>query len=168
MSENVVPLHKHTDPPADTAAVTTLTVVPDAPPARPVPLWVRSGRAVKTAVTHERTRSAGRSLVRHTLYTFNGGRIVARRAWDGRTGGASGTTVRGVTAAVSAGGPVCLWRGTTFSDMLELLLTAPEGREFGRAGVAGSVERAATPAEKGGLVTTSRTTSWPPFRGRPR
>ncbi|MFE0443652.1 FtsK/SpoIIIE domain-containing protein [Streptomyces fungicidicus] len=99
MSENVVPLHKHTDPPADTAAVTTLTVVPDAPPARPVPLWVRSGRAVKTAVTHERTRSAGRSMVRHTLYTFNGGRIVARRTWDGRTGSRYERMIRAAEAA---------------------------------------------------------------------
>ncbi|KAB2973622.1 ATP-binding protein [Streptomyces sp. SS1-1] len=82
MSENVVHLHKNTDP----AAVTTLTVVPDASPARPVPLWVRSGRAVKTAVTHEKTRVAARAAARHTSYTFNGGRIVARRAWDGRTG----------------------------------------------------------------------------------
>ncbi|MFJ6646762.1 ATP-binding protein [Streptomyces sp. NPDC091290] len=82
MSENVVHLHKNTDP----APVTTLTVVPDAPPARPVPLWVRSGRAVKTAVTHERTRAAARAAARHSLYTFNGGRIAARRAWDGRTG----------------------------------------------------------------------------------
>ncbi|MGW3587836.1 FtsK/SpoIIIE domain-containing protein [Streptomyces fungicidicus] len=99
MSENVVPLHKHTDPPADTAAVTTLTVVPDAPPARPVPLWVRSGRAVKTAVTHERTRSAGRSMVRHTLYTVNGGRIVARRTWDGRTGSRYERMIRAAEAA---------------------------------------------------------------------
>ncbi|MHC5702721.1 P-loop NTPase family protein [Streptomyces tirandamycinicus] len=99
MSENVVHLHKHTDPPADTAAVTTLTVVPDAPPARPVPLWVRSGRAVKTAVTHERTRSAGRSVVRHTLYTVNGGRIVARRTWDGRTGSRYERMIRAAEAA---------------------------------------------------------------------
>ncbi|EFL40908.1 FtsK/SpoIIIE domain-containing protein [Streptomyces griseoflavus] len=98
MSENVVPLHKHTDPPADTAP-TVLTVVPDAPPAPPVPLWVRSGRAVKTAVTHERARSAGRSLVRHTLYTFNGGRIVARRAWDGRTGSRYERMIRAAEAA---------------------------------------------------------------------
>ncbi|MEV7413360.1 hypothetical protein AB0O04_36765, partial [Streptomyces althioticus] len=68
MSENVVHFHKHTNPPAESATVdtapTVLTVVPDAPPARPVPLWVRSGRAVKTAVTHERTRTAGRAVVR--------------------------------------------------------------------------------------------------------
>ncbi|MGA5112174.1 ATP-binding protein [Streptomyces pseudogriseolus] len=98
MSENVVRLHKATDPP-DTTAVTTLTVVPDAPTARPVPLWVRSGRAVKTAVTHERTRSAGRAVARHGLYTFNGGRIVARRAWDGRTGARYERMIRAAEAA---------------------------------------------------------------------
>ncbi len=98
MSENVVHLHKATDPPGSTA-VTTLTVVPDAPPARPVPLWVRSGRAVKHAVTHERTRSAGRAVVRHGLYTFNGGRIVARRAWDGRTGSRYERMIRAAEAA---------------------------------------------------------------------
>ncbi|MFC9116066.1 FtsK/SpoIIIE domain-containing protein [Streptomyces sp. NPDC057092] len=95
MSENVVHLHKPTDP----AAVTTLTVVPDAPPARPVPLWVRSGRAVKAAVTHERTRAAARAAARHTSYTFNGGRIVARRAWDGRTGSRYERMIRAAEAA---------------------------------------------------------------------
>ncbi|MER7869081.1 FtsK/SpoIIIE domain-containing protein [Streptomyces cellulosae] len=98
MSENVVRLHKATDPP-DSTAVTTLTVVPDAPTARPVPLWVRSGRAVKHAVTHERTRSAGRAVVRHGLYTFNGGRIVTRRAWDGRTGARYERMIRAAEAA---------------------------------------------------------------------
>ncbi|AWE51180.1 FtsK/SpoIIIE domain-containing protein [Streptomyces nigra] len=96
MSENVVHLHKNTDP---AAAVTTLTVVPDAPPARPVPLWVRSGRAIKTGVTHERTRAAARAAARHTSYTFNGGRIVARRAWDGRTGSRYERMIRAAEAA---------------------------------------------------------------------
>ncbi|WP_431992029.1 FtsK/SpoIIIE domain-containing protein [Streptomyces albogriseolus] len=103
MSENVVHLHKHTNPPAEPSPVgtapTVLTVVPDAPPVRPVPLWVRSGRAVKTAVTHERTRSAGRAVVRHGLYTFNGGRIAARRAWDGRTGSRYERMIRAAEAA---------------------------------------------------------------------
>ncbi|MBJ6633471.1 FtsK/SpoIIIE domain-containing protein [Streptomyces sp. I5] len=103
MSENVVHLHKHTNASAEPATVdtapTVLTVVPDAPPARPVPLWVRSGRAVKTAVTHERTRSAGRAVVRHGLYTFNGGRIAARRAWDGRTGSRYERMIRAAEAA---------------------------------------------------------------------
>ncbi|MER5990579.1 ATP-binding protein [Streptomyces viridosporus] len=95
MTENVVPLHKHTD----SAAVTRLTVVPDAPPARPVPLWVRSGRAVKSAVTHERTTATVRAVARHGLYTFNGGRIVARRAWDGRTGARYERLLRAAEAA---------------------------------------------------------------------
>ncbi|MFB8759185.1 FtsK/SpoIIIE domain-containing protein [Streptomyces nigra] len=95
MSENVVHLHK----PADPAAVTTLTVVPDGPRARPVPLWVRSGRAIKTGVTHEKTRAAARAAARHSLYTFNGGRIVARRAWDGRTGSRYERMIRAAEAA---------------------------------------------------------------------
>ncbi|MER6152004.1 ATP-binding protein [Streptomyces hirsutus] len=99
MAENVVHLHKPTDPPADPATVTTLTVVPDAPPARPVPLWVRSGRAVKTAVTHETTRATVRAVARHGLYTLNGGRIVARRTWDGRTGARYERMIRAAEAA---------------------------------------------------------------------
>ncbi|MFF6808869.1 FtsK/SpoIIIE domain-containing protein [Streptomyces sp. NPDC012403] len=99
MSENVVPLHKHTNPPAEPATVTTLTVVPDAPPARPIPLWVRSGRAVKSAVTHEGTKTAVRAVARHGLYTFNGGRIVARRTWDGRTGSRYERMIRAAEAA---------------------------------------------------------------------
>ncbi|MBQ1089174.1 FtsK/SpoIIIE domain-containing protein [Streptomyces sp. B93] len=101
MSENVVHLHKPTDLPAEDA-VTRLTVVPDpAPdaPAVPVPLWVRSGRAVKGAVTHERTRATVRAAVRHGMYTFNGGRIVARRTWDGRTGARYERMIRAAEAA---------------------------------------------------------------------
>ncbi|MEV5487551.1 ATP-binding protein [Streptomyces bobili] len=99
MSENVVHLHKPTDPPAPGTAPTVLTVVPDAPPARPVPLWVRSGRAVKTAVTHETTRATGRAIARHASYTFNGGRIVARRTWDGKTGSRYERMIRAAEAA---------------------------------------------------------------------
>ncbi|MER6406052.1 FtsK/SpoIIIE domain-containing protein [Streptomyces viridosporus] len=99
MSENVVHLHKHTDPTTTDTAPTVLTVVPDVPPARPVPLWVRSGRAVKTAVTHERTRATVRAVARHGLYTFNGGRIVARRTWDGRTGSRYERMIRAAEAA---------------------------------------------------------------------
>ncbi|MGW6905618.1 FtsK/SpoIIIE domain-containing protein [Streptomyces sp. NPDC054940] len=85
MSENVVRLHKTPEPPVPDASVTTLTVVPDPAPAAPVPLWVRSGRALKSAATHETTRTTVRAVARHGLYTFNGGRIVARRTWDART-----------------------------------------------------------------------------------
>ncbi|MFI9827917.1 FtsK/SpoIIIE domain-containing protein [Streptomyces sp. NPDC051913] len=86
MTENVINLHKDTDPPADTATVTTLTVVPDPAPAPLVPLWVRSGRAIRRIATDERTTTAARAMARHSLYTLNGGRIMARRTWDGRTG----------------------------------------------------------------------------------
>ncbi|MEU2495466.1 ATP-binding protein [Streptomyces sp. NPDC007883] len=80
MTDNIVHLHK--TPPAP---VTTLTVVQDAATAPVVPLWVRSGRAIRTAATHERTKAAGRAVVRHGSYVLGGGRIVARRTWDGRT-----------------------------------------------------------------------------------
>ncbi|AOW88573.1 FtsK/SpoIIIE domain-containing protein [Streptomyces olivaceus] len=99
MSENVINLHKATDPPADGAAPTVLTVVPDPAPARPVPLWVRSGRTLKSAVTHESTRATVRAATRHSLYTLNGGRIVARRAWDGRTGSRYERMIRAAEAA---------------------------------------------------------------------
>ncbi|WP_432033636.1 ATP-binding protein [Streptomyces antibioticus] len=84
MGDTVVHLHKDTTP-AEPSAVTTLTVVPDPAPPAPVPLWVRSGRAVKTAVTHENTRTAARAVARHSLYVVGGARIVARRTWDGKT-----------------------------------------------------------------------------------
>ncbi|MDH6488379.1 ATP-binding protein [Streptomyces sp. SAI-127] len=99
MSENVVSLRKTTETPDEDASVTTLTVVPDAPPAPIVPLWVRSGRAIKRIATDERTKSTGRAVVRHGLYTFNGGRIVARRAWDGRTGSRYERYMRAAEAA---------------------------------------------------------------------
>ncbi|MCX4590873.1 FtsK/SpoIIIE domain-containing protein [Streptomyces sp. NBC_01549] len=99
MTENVVHLHKPTDPPTDDTAPTVLTVVPDAPPAAPVPLWVRSGRAVKTVVTHETTKTTARAVARHGLYTFNGGRIVARRTWDGKTGARYERMIRAAEAA---------------------------------------------------------------------
>ncbi|MGW3102776.1 FtsK/SpoIIIE domain-containing protein [Streptomyces sp. NPDC001100] len=100
MSENVVRLVK-TPPtgPEPDGTPTVLTVVPDAPPAPLVPLWVRSGRAVKTAVTHENTKAAARAVARHSLYTFNGGRIVARRTWDGKTGARYERMIRAAEAA---------------------------------------------------------------------
>ncbi|MEU8456827.1 ATP-binding protein [Streptomyces griseoaurantiacus] len=102
MSENVVHLHKPTDPPTTDTTPTVLTVVPDAPPAPPtgpVPLWVRSGRAVKTAATHETTRATMRAAARHSIYTLNGGRIVAKRTWDGRTGARYERMIRAAEAA---------------------------------------------------------------------
>ncbi|WP_328544398.1 FtsK/SpoIIIE domain-containing protein [Streptomyces europaeiscabiei] len=100
MTENVVRLVKTPLTGAEPdVSPTVLTVVPDAPPAPLVPLWVRSGRAVKTAVTHENTKSAARAVARHSLYTFNGGRIVARRTWDGKTGARYERMIRTAEAA---------------------------------------------------------------------
>ncbi|MDT0434065.1 MULTISPECIES: FtsK/SpoIIIE domain-containing protein [Streptomyces] len=85
MTENVISLHKNPEPPTDPNPVTTLTVVPDPAPAKPVPLWLRSGRAIRTAATHDATRTTARTVARHGLYVAGGARIVAKRAWDGRT-----------------------------------------------------------------------------------
>ncbi|WP_242433152.1 FtsK/SpoIIIE domain-containing protein, partial [Streptomyces sp. Root264] len=95
MSENVIHLHKDTTP----SSPTVLTVVPDPAPSAPVPLWVRSGRAVKTAVTHENTRTAARAVARHSLYVMGGARIVARRTWDGRTAARYERMLRAAEAA---------------------------------------------------------------------
>ncbi|MFG2941525.1 ATP-binding protein [Streptomyces sp. NPDC048282] len=99
MTENVINLHKPTDPPAGENAPTVLTVVPDPVPAPRLPLWVRSGRAIKTAATDEGTKTVVRAVARHGLYTFNGGRIVARRTWDGRTGARYERMIRAAEAA---------------------------------------------------------------------
>ncbi len=72
---------KNTDP----APVTTLTVVPEPATSKPIPLWIRSGRAVRTAVTHDVTKTTARAMARHTLYVAGGAKIAAKRTWDGRT-----------------------------------------------------------------------------------
>ncbi|MFE2673749.1 FtsK/SpoIIIE domain-containing protein [Streptomyces hygroscopicus] len=97
MSDNVVHLHKHTPTPAADDRP-TLAVV-EAAPAPAVPLWVRSGRAARTAVTHERTKAAARAVVRHNMYLVGGARIVARRAWDGRTASRYERMLRAAEAA---------------------------------------------------------------------
>ncbi|MBW8088593.1 ATP-binding protein [Streptomyces hygroscopicus subsp. hygroscopicus] len=97
MSDNVVHLHKHTPTPAAEDRP-TLAVV-EAAPAPAVPLWVRSGRAARTAVTHERTKAAARAVVRHNMYLVGGARIVARRAWDGRTASRYERMLRAAEAA---------------------------------------------------------------------
>ncbi|MEV1022268.1 FtsK/SpoIIIE domain-containing protein [Streptomyces sp. NPDC050264] len=99
MSDNVVHLHKHTGTtPAPEASVTTLKVVPELV-AKPVPLWVRSGRAVRHVATHDRTKTSGRLAVRHTMYVAGGTKIVAHRAWDGRTAARYERMLRAAEAA---------------------------------------------------------------------
>ncbi|MFI1763196.1 ATP-binding protein [Streptomyces sp. NPDC020800] len=90
MGDTVVHLYKTPDPDDSSAAgegsaLTLVTDPPAEPPVPVLPLWVRSGRAIRTAVTHETTRTAARTVARHTLYVAGGTRIVARRTWDGRT-----------------------------------------------------------------------------------
>lgn len=61
-----------------------------------------AARAVRVAVTDERTRTAGRLVVRHGMYVVGGTRIVAKRAWDGRT---TARYERMMRAAEAAGNP---------------------------------------------------------------
>ncbi|MFJ9577887.1 FtsK/SpoIIIE domain-containing protein [Streptomyces sp. NPDC101191] len=98
MTENVVPLFKNpTEQPTEVPA--PLTVVPEPAPAKPVRVWKRAGRTVVRAARHDRTRTAGRAMVRHTSYVLGGTRIVTRRAWDGRTGARYERMLRAAEAA---------------------------------------------------------------------
>ncbi|MDJ0346268.1 FtsK/SpoIIIE domain-containing protein [Streptomyces sp. PH10-H1] len=100
MSENVVHLFKdqptNTTPDETASAPAALAAVPAA---AVIPLWVRSARAIQSAATHERTRTAGRLAVRHTMYAVGGTRIVARRTWEGRTASRYERMLRAAEAA---------------------------------------------------------------------
>ncbi|MFJ6185065.1 ATP-binding protein [Streptomyces sp. NPDC092295] len=86
MTDNVVHLFKTPVSTTDEGTAPVPGPAPDAADMTVVPVWVRSGRTVRRVVTHDRTRDAGRLVARHSLYMVGGTRIVARRAWDGRTG----------------------------------------------------------------------------------
>ncbi|WP_406246750.1 ATP-binding protein [Streptomyces anulatus] len=78
------------------------TAAPASTPPKVVPQGsrvVRTARALRTAATHERTRTAGRFTVRHGMYVVGGGRIVARRAWEGRTAARYERMLRAAEAA---------------------------------------------------------------------
>ncbi|MFK0236462.1 ATP-binding protein [Streptomyces vinaceus] len=101
MTDNVVPLFK--DP-----ATGTYTMPGDTPTgptpaasakARPVRVWKRTGRALRAAVTDERTRTAARLVARHGMYVAGGTRIVAKRTWDGRTASRYERMIRAAEAA---------------------------------------------------------------------
>ncbi|WP_030755973.1 MULTISPECIES: FtsK/SpoIIIE domain-containing protein [unclassified Streptomyces] len=101
MTDNVVPLFK--DPttgtytmPGDTPG-TPAAAAPDA--VRPARLLRRTARGLRAAVTHERTRTAVRLVARHGLYVAGGTRIMAKRAWDGRTGSRYERMIRAAEAA---------------------------------------------------------------------
>ncbi|MFD7321398.1 ATP-binding protein [Streptomyces sp. NPDC059875] len=94
MTENVIPLFKDPQTEESTAPVT----VPSES-VKPVRVWKRTGRAVVGAVKHDRTKGAGRAVVRHGSYVIGGTRIVTRRAWDGRTGARYERLLRAAEAA---------------------------------------------------------------------
>ncbi|MFD9724264.1 ATP-binding protein [Streptomyces sp. NPDC059072] len=98
MTDNVVPLFK--DPATGTYTMpgdTPETVAPA--PVRPVRVWKRTARGLRTAVTSERTRAAARLLARHGMYVIGGTRITAKRMWDGRTGSRYERMIRAAEAA---------------------------------------------------------------------
>ncbi|ATL29395.1 FtsK/SpoIIIE domain-containing protein [Streptomyces formicae] len=97
MSGTIVHLHK--DPAQSYAGINPDLPAASTPDGPERPLWVRSGRAIRHAVTHERTREAGRLAVRHSMYVVGGTRIVARRTWDGRTGARYERLLRAAEAA---------------------------------------------------------------------
>ncbi|MGW9186461.1 FtsK/SpoIIIE domain-containing protein [Streptomyces rubiginosohelvolus] len=95
--------HRPTTPEPVVSLVKDPATDPTAPDTtRPVPRVsraVRMARALRTAATHERTRTAGRFTVRHGMYVVGGGRIVARRAWEGRTAARYERMLRAAEAA---------------------------------------------------------------------
>ncbi|MGP3687412.1 ATP-binding protein [Streptomyces sp. IBSNAI002] len=97
MTDNVVPLFK--DPTSGTYTLPGDTTPPTPSPGRPVRVWKRSGRAIRAAVTDERTRTALRLVARHGMYVMGGTRITAKRTWDGRTGSRYERMIRAAEAA---------------------------------------------------------------------
>lgn len=70
-----------------------------APAAKPARERRRIRRALRKALTDEKTRTAGRLMVRHSMYVAGGTRIVTKRAWDGRTAARYERMMRAVEAA---------------------------------------------------------------------
>ncbi len=60
----------------------------------------RAARMVRAAAAHDRTLNSVQFTVRHGAYVVGGGRIVARRAWEGRT---ASRYLRMLRAAEAAG-----------------------------------------------------------------
>ncbi len=90
---------------------------------------------LRRALADERTRTAGRLIVRHGAYVGGGARVLARRTWDGRS---AARYERMIRAAEAAGlmDEVKLWeeRGRVFREarhrrrmeMLTALIRAPK------------------------------------------
>ncbi|MET9516328.1 ATP-binding protein [Streptomyces sp. NPDC002994] len=99
MSDNVVPLFEKTTSAPEMPPLVVAAVATPAAEKPPVPLWMRSGRAIRTAVTDERTKTVVRAVARNGLYVVGGSRIVARRTWDGRTASRYERLLRAAEAA---------------------------------------------------------------------
>ncbi|MEU9785737.1 ATP-binding protein [Streptomyces phaeochromogenes] len=143
MSENVVHLFKDPqDTPEAPAPVAAAAVAALAAETPSVPLWARSAKAIRHAITHENTTTACRAVARHGLYVAGGTRIVARRTWEGRT---ASRYERMLRAAEAAGNfeAAAEWeeRGQRFRDARHRrrmdLLTAPLDAAKGVAAAAG-------------------------------
>ncbi|CAD5959348.1 MULTISPECIES: zonular occludens toxin domain-containing protein [unclassified Streptomyces] len=92
--------HRPTPPAEPVADLTKPDTDPTTPAVPQGSRIVRTGRAVRRAALHDRTRSTARFTVRHGMYVVGGGRIVARRAWEGRT---ASRYLRMLRAAEAAG-----------------------------------------------------------------
>ncbi|MEV6472983.1 zonular occludens toxin domain-containing protein [Streptomyces sp. NPDC051657] len=96
--------HRPATPPAEPVVGLTKPSTEPTTPQTPTVLQgsrvVRTGHAVRRVAMHERTRSTARFTVRHGMYVVGGGRIVARRAWEGRT---ASRYLRMLRAAEAAG-----------------------------------------------------------------
>ncbi|MFB7739585.1 FtsK/SpoIIIE domain-containing protein [Streptomyces sp. NPDC056112] len=122
-------------PPEDTLQDSQDTHASKASPTRPERRRARYRRIAQAALADERVRTAGRLTVRHASYVAGGTRVVARRAWDGRT---TARYERMIRAAEAAGllDEVKEWeaRGNQFRaarhkrrmDLLQLALNAPK------------------------------------------
>ncbi|QQM42018.1 FtsK/SpoIIIE domain-containing protein [Streptomyces liliifuscus] len=139
MSENVVHLFKD---PQDAPQAAPAPVAATAAETPSVPLWARSAKAIRHAVTHEHTQTTCRAVARHGLYVVGGTRIVARRTWESRT---PARYERMIRAAEAAGNyeAATEWeeRGQRFRDARHRrrmdLLTAPLDAAKGVAAAAG-------------------------------
>ncbi|WP_406484492.1 cell division protein FtsK [Streptomyces microflavus] len=87
-------------PPADPVSLAKDPTTSQTPAVLQGSRIVRTGRAVRRVALHDRTRATTRFTVRHGMYVVGGGRIVARRAWEGRT---ASRYLRMLRAAEAAG-----------------------------------------------------------------
>ncbi|MFJ9187562.1 ATP-binding protein [Streptomyces anulatus] len=94
--------HRPTPPAEPVTLVKDPAPAPTSPPPKAVPQGsriVRTGRAVRRIANHDRTLNGFQFTVRHGAYVVGGGRIVARRAWEGRTAARYERMLRAAEAA---------------------------------------------------------------------